>query len=84
MASYMYAHDWGQRTIRHATSEDGLDWSRLDQPLLSQVRTPDHWEAGQIGRPTMLRQGDEWWLYYSATEGGEPSMGLAVATDWSP
>jgi predicted GH43/DUF377 family glycosyl hydrolase len=79
------AHGENERIyITAATSDDGLSWSKLAQPLLAQIVTPGHWESDDLGRPSVLWVGNEAWLYYTGVEGGEPSVGLAIATGWHP
>ncbi|MGM0576855.1 MAG: hypothetical protein ACQEXJ_14110 [Myxococcota bacterium] len=75
---------WYRMHVALATSKDGVAWEREGDLLLSQTRDEGHWESGNLGRPVLLLRGDDAWLYYTGVEGGEPSVGLAVAEDWVP
>jgi hypothetical protein len=71
--------------LAYATSADGVTFER-GAPLLAQTLEPGSWESGQgnMGRPVPIVRGADTWLYYSAGEGGEPSVGLAVGEGWVP
>lgn len=71
--------------LAYATSEDGTTFVP-GGPVLAQTLEPGHWESGlgNLGRPVPIVRGDDVWLYYSAGEGGEPSIGLAIGRGWTP
>ncbi len=62
--------------IGFATSADGETWSKRGAPVL----VPDQdWEAGWVASPTVVRMGDELWLWYEG--GGGTGIGFARSPD---
>ena len=67
-----------------AFSRDGWNFQRLpERPRLVDRGPEGSWDAGMVFASTWLEVGDEWWLYYSGTDGGHnsrenvPGIGLA-------
>ena len=67
-----------------AFSRDGWSFQRLpERPRLVDRGPEGSWDAGMVFASTWLEVGDEWWLYYSGTDGGHnsrenvPGIGLA-------
>lgn len=66
----------GGRGIGLATSADGIRWTKHGAPVLA----PDQeWEAGRVAAPTVVKVGDELWLWYEGGEGA--GIGLATSRD---
>ncbi|MEB2313914.1 MAG: hypothetical protein OZ921_14810 [Sorangiineae bacterium] len=57
----------GGGTIERATSSDGVSFTRDAAPVL--VATPDGWEAGRVGSPSVIVYRGETYLFYAGGAG---------------
>jgi len=65
--------------IGYATSNDGVNWSKFDQPVLTP--TPESWDSGVVMEPKVLIDGAEYKMYYT---GRAPGIGNAIGLATSP
>jgi hypothetical protein len=69
-----------------AWSRDGWGWQRLPtRPRLLELGPAGSWDAGMVfGSADWIEAGDEWWIYYSASDGPHESRerkaGIGLAT----
>src|SRR5699024_8680041 len=71
----------GTSTIGYAYSEDGVNWKRLDTPVL---KSEDTWELKSLMNPSVIWDGQEriFKMWYSGGEWFEPnSVGYATSED---
>lgn len=77
-ASYVDTGVYGE--LRLATSEDGYSWHKRGVPL---ARPEQLWESVNVGTPTLLKEGSNWYVYYHGYDGQLVSVGLLVGEDLS-
>ncbi|MBK7977956.1 MAG: hypothetical protein IPK07_33470 [Deltaproteobacteria bacterium] len=66
----------GGRGLGLASSPDGIRWAKHGAPVL----VPDQeWEGGRVSAPTVVRVGDELWLWYEGGDGA--GIGFATSRD---
>jgi len=76
---YIGFQDENRAQIGMARSKDGLHWERFDSnPILRPGRDADAWDADAVYKPTVVRDGKRWLLWYNGRRGGTEQIGLAV------
>jgi predicted GH43/DUF377 family glycosyl hydrolase len=76
------AHTPGDRNrswIGYACSEDGVDFERLDQPVLSPGEVPE--ESQGVEDPRVTRLGDAFYMLYTAYDRTRTQIGMARSDD---
>ncbi|MBW6517233.1 MAG: hypothetical protein K0A89_01865 [ANME-2 cluster archaeon] len=80
----------GERSIGHATSTDGIKWSKVkDNPMLTPSGNFFGWNASQVAEPGVLVFNDKVYLYFSAVglqddgnlSNTKRTIGLAISDD---
>ncbi|WP_414653968.1 hypothetical protein [Hyalangium sp.] len=67
--------------IGRATSLDGTNWTRdAANPILS---PGSGWESSQVGRPSVIRIGRMYYMFYGGYDGTSWRVGLATSWDGS-
>ena len=70
--------------IGYAESADGISWSRASEPVID-VGPPGSWDSYFVAPAAVLREGDEYWMYYQAVSDlndyNNWRMGLATSKD---
>ncbi len=62
-----------------ARSEDGLHWERSESnPILRPGRDAGAWDSDAVYKPTVVRDGKRWLLWYNGRRDGTEQIGLAV------
>ena len=62
-------------------SRDGKSFIRLpDRPRLIDLGPENSWDQGMVFGSGWLEVGDEWWIYYSATNGGHGVMSAELTS----
>jgi predicted GH43/DUF377 family glycosyl hydrolase len=72
----------GPLAIGHATSEDGIHWTRDDGPVLRPSGQPDDFDGIHVAEPGAVVLGDEVYLYFAAVgrrPGGDPPARRVIA-----
>ncbi len=70
-----------QIQIGYATSEDGINWDELSEPVLT-VGSPGDFDSQDLKALSVLHDDDEYKMYYTATNSsGMPRLGLATSPD---
>jgi predicted GH43/DUF377 family glycosyl hydrolase len=79
----------GRRMIGMATSDDGITWTKYDDPSTSvapfadsdPIFTPaEDWEAGDVHQPRVVQSPEGWVMIYRAQGQGRGMMRLGLAT----
>eukprot|EP00240_Pyramimonas_obovata_P001687 CAMPEP_0118924826 /NCGR_PEP_ID=MMETSP1169-20130426/2779_1 /TAXON_ID=36882 /ORGANISM="Pyramimonas obovata, Strain CCMP722" /LENGTH=474 /DNA_ID=CAMNT_0006865963 /DNA_START=58 /DNA_END=1482 /DNA_ORIENTATION=+ len=72
----------GVYSIGAATSADGVEWGRNEEPVLAASPDAEAWDAGGVRAPCpVIMAGGKLRLYYSGTDkAGSPTNGIGVAT----
>jgi len=72
-------------SIGHATSNDGIRWEKdtLNNPVLS-PGPPGRWDAGWIGYPSIVFDGTNYHMWYSASDGFSTHIQIGHATTSHP
>ncbi|MFQ5752760.1 MAG: FlgD immunoglobulin-like domain containing protein [bacterium] len=76
----------GVRTYYY-TSTDGYSWQANSLNPVFREGPASAWDSGHIETPSVIRSGEEFWLYYSATpdsmadDGAQLKFGLATSQD---
>lgn len=76
------AHRPGDRnrsSIGYAWSDDGVDFERLDEPVLRPGEVPE--EAKGVEDPRVTRLGDTFYMLYTAYDGSKTDVAMARSTD---
>jgi predicted GH43/DUF377 family glycosyl hydrolase len=64
--------------IRYATSQDGIQWRTHNHICI----TPNGPDEYSIGRPSVIREGNQYHMWYSVRSKGKPyRIGYAVSED---
>jgi len=61
-----------------AYSDDGVDWERRDNAL-GIALSPSGWDSRTLCYPALVRQRDQWLMFYNGNDMGVDGFGLAVA-----
>jgi len=81
---HMYYHAGTGSFVYHATSPDGLSWTKDDvnNPVLSVGTNPD-WDFGSVGVPMVWYEAPTWYMLYrgSGVTQGNDAVGLATSSD---
>jgi hypothetical protein len=64
--------------IAYATSEDGINWTKAGPVLSPELGT---WEQYGLWGPSVLWDGDEYWMWYAGGAYYDPSIGVATSPD---
>ncbi|MEW6701143.1 MAG: hypothetical protein AB1298_00345 [Bacteroidota bacterium] len=73
------AYDGTSQRIGYATSPDGINWTKYSgNPVIS---TSLPWESSSVGHPTVIFNGTNYELWYSASDGTNHRIGYATSTD---
>ena len=68
------------RRIGHATSSDGIHWTKYPGNPILEPGPPGDWDSGGIGEPTVIKVGSMFYLYYMRTI-EDHGIGLATSPD---
>jgi predicted GH43/DUF377 family glycosyl hydrolase len=63
-----------------ATSKDLRSWNRYEHNPVIRV-TPDAWDCGFVSNPCVLKNGDEWVMYYFGYNYKKAQEGIATSKD---
>jgi len=74
---YIGFQDENRAQIGMARSKDGLHWERFDANPIVRPGA-DAWDADAVYKPTVVRDGGRWLLWYNGRRGGTEQIGLAV------
>lgn len=64
--------------LGYAESEDGLEWTRLDDRVGLELSLAG-WDAAAQAYPAVVRHGRHWFMFYNGNAFGRDGIGLAVA-----
>lgn len=68
-------------TLLGATSVDGLNWDKLDEPVLQGPSLGLNWTADGVAEPALLYGSDDrWHLFFTSLQGDLRELGLASGT----
>jgi hypothetical protein len=67
--------------IGHATSTDGLTWTRSGASPVLSAGAAGTWDAGGVRYPVVHFDGTTWRLWYQGVGSGSLAIGLATSTD---
>lgn len=71
----------GNSQIGHATSADGIHWTKsATNPILS-IGLPSDFDSQQISYCTVLFHNNQFWMWYSGNNGTNWQIGLATSQD---
>lgn len=77
----------GDYLIGHASSPDGVAWTRsgMSDDISWPTEVEGEWKAYATNSPMVVFQDDEWRVYYTgrAEETGNLTIGLATSTQWA-
>ncbi|MGB9669467.1 MAG: hypothetical protein ACPL0B_03675, partial [Anaerolineales bacterium] len=77
---YAGTDHWPYFKIGHATSTDGINWTRdLSNPVLTP--TEGSWDAIEVYAPSVVVNGSSLEMFYSGNSGGAWLTGHAISTD---
>jgi predicted GH43/DUF377 family glycosyl hydrolase len=79
----MWYHGSDGTTLRigHATSQDGINWTKFsDNPVLD-VGSLGSWEDTHVTFPYVIKDGDEYRMWYIGYHGNVQNIGYASSTD---
>jgi len=84
----IYKMWYGAKGIGYATSTDGIHWTKYEENPVLKVGPSGSWDAGEIGYPSVIKEGQIYKMWYEAEgeEGGEfgsieEQIGYATSTD---
>jgi sucrose-6-phosphate hydrolase SacC (GH32 family) len=81
---YTGVNDAWTPQMGHATSPDGINWTKDSQNPILKVGPAGSWDASMAGVGTVLKRGNEFQMFYSSPplhETTNPSIGVAYSTD---
>ena len=72
-----------ETAIGVATSKNGIDWNRMDQPVFSKS-SGTYFDSKKVDNPRVIRDGDQWIMVYRSdnadgTFGANSSYGIATS-----
>jgi predicted GH43/DUF377 family glycosyl hydrolase len=67
--------------IGHATSTDGIAWTRAGASPVLSAGAAGTWDAGGVRYPVVHHDGTTWRLWYQGIGSGSLAIGLATSTD---
>lgn len=77
LAWYSFSDGSGYR-IGHATSRDGLDWTRRDDDAGIGL-SRSGWDSQAVAYPSVVRHKEKFYMFYNGNGFGRDGIGLAVA-----
>ncbi|HLF26000.1 MAG TPA: cohesin domain-containing protein [Anaerolineae bacterium] len=76
---YSGTDNWPRFNIGHATSPDGMTWTKDSAPALS--GTPGEWDANEVYAPSVVMNGSVFEMFYSGENGERWLLGHASSPD---
>jgi hypothetical protein len=64
--------------IGYAESRDGLQWTRMDERAGIDV-SPNSWDSDMLAYPYVVKQGNQYLMFYNGNGYGRNGIGLAVS-----